>query len=209
MKVYKVEEKEFKKYGNILQGYDFSELITVLTTLPQPQDTFVYKASEEKLESLAVFKELQNRAFGGMAMQLGYCNGRNNTLNCLEYHKNSELCIVAHDTYFLLGMQSQIEDGFFDTKNCKLFFAPAGTGIELYATTLHYCPCHANAEKGFFVANGLLRGTNGAAVQSEIKSTEDRWLFGVNKWLLAHSDAPEAKQGAAVGLRGKNIVLPV
>ena len=30
-------------------------------------------------------------------------------------------------------------------------------------------------------------------------------LFAANKWLLAHPDAPEAKNGAYVGLTGENI----
>lgn len=207
MERYSVFSQEFKKYGRILEGYDFSELITVLKTTPQPTDGFVYKASEEKLEKLPVFTELKNRAFGGMDTQLGYCNGRNSVLNCLEYHKNSELCIVAFDTYFILGLQSEMEDGVFDTSLCKCFFAPAGTGIELFATTLHYCPCHVKAADGFFVANGLLKGTNDEKIDIEVKSKEDKYLCGKNKWLLAHEQSPEHKNGAAVGLVGENLFI--
>ena len=34
---------------------------------------------------------------------------------------------------------------------------------------------------------------------------EDRLLYARNKWLLAHEDAPEAKNGAYIGITGKNI----
>ena len=39
---------------------------------------------------------------------------------------------------------------------------------------------------------------------SEMGET-DAYGWGCNKWLLAHPDAPEAAQGAYVGLVGENI----
>ena len=36
-------------------------------------------------------------------------------------------------------------------------------------------------------------------------SEEDRRLRARNKWLLAHADSSEAKDGAYVGLKGENI----
>ncbi|MEE8816946.1 MAG: DUF4867 family protein, partial [Lachnospiraceae bacterium] len=39
------------------------------------------------------------------------------------------------------------------------------------------------------------------------KSPEDMLLFAVNKWLIAHIDAPEAKNGAFIGILGENIDL--
>ena len=204
MKRYSIFSEEFCEYGQVLEGYDFGELVDVLKKLPQPEEGFVYKASEEKLEKLKVYEELKNRAFGGMDMQLGYCNGRNTKLNCLEYHKNSELCIMACDTILFLGLESQIRNGRFHLSLCKAFYVPKGYGVELYATTLHYCPCHVSKEEGFLVANGLLRGTNDAIPDIKILSQEDRFLAGKNKWLLAHEDAPEVKDGAVVALYGKN-----
>ena len=37
---------------------------------------------------------------------------------------------------------------------------------------------------------------------------EDGWMTARNKWLRAHPDSEEAKQGAHVGLAGDNIELP-
>ncbi len=38
-------------------------------------------------------------------------------------------------------------------------------------------------------------------------STEDKLCLGTNKWLIAHKDAPEAENGAFVGLIGENITI--
>ena len=37
------------------------------------------------------------------------------------------------------------------------------------------------------------------------KCAEDTWMTARNKWLLAHPDTNEAKNGAHIGLRGENI----
>lgn len=206
MKHYTVYEEEFQKYGRVLEGYDFTELIRALQEeTPMPEEGFVYLGACEALEKLEVFAQLQDRAFGGMEMQLGYCNGHNDILNCLEYHSCSELCIMAEDTVLLLGQRSDIDPVKFsyDTAKTEAFLVPAGVGIELFATTLHYAPCHVTA-KGYRVANGLLRGTNGPCPAVE-KAGADQLLAGRNKWLLAHPDAPEAREGAFVGLTGENI----
>ena len=41
----------------------------------------------------------------------------------------------------------------------------------------------------------------------EVKNTEDKMLWARNKWLLAHPDSAEAKQGAYIGLKGENITV--
>ena len=51
----------------------------------------------------------------------------------------------------------------------------------------------------------LPKGTNTPKEDIIEIDDEDRLLFARNKWLLAHEDAPEAAQGAYIGLTGKNI----
>ena len=57
-----------------------------------------------------------------------------------------------------------ITDGKLDTAKVKAFRAPAGTLVEVYATTLHYAPCHVDPAKGFRVdvykrqESGIRRG---------------------------------------------------
>lgn len=154
-----------------------------------------------ELESCAVFADLQNRAYGGMPIQIGMCWGCNSKLNCLEYHKGSELNLGTHDLLLLLAKQEEIVDGQLDTVKVKVFRVPAGVLIECYATTLHYAPCHVDGQAGFRMAVVLPKGTN----CPKPAGVENKLLFGCNKWLIAHPDSDEAKQGTHIGLSGKNI----
>ena len=140
-----------------------------------------------------------------MPIQVGCCNGNNTKLNCLEYHRDSELNIGADDFILLLALESDIVDGKLDTAKVKAFKAEKGQVIEVYATSLHYAPCNAAADAGFRVVIVLPKGTNLDKPQIECKNLEDTWLFAANKWLLAHPDASEAQNGAYVGLTGENI----
>ena len=51
----------------------------------------------------------------------------------------------------------------------------------------------------------LPRGTNLERPVMENKTAEDALLTACNKWLLAHPDSSEAKNGAKIGLSGENI----
>ena len=77
--------------------------------------------------------------------------------------------------------------------------------MEVFATTLHYAPCHADPAKGFRVLVALPWLTNTDRPVMENKTAEDEILTARNKWLLPHPDSSEAKGGAKVGLRGENI----
>ena len=81
--------------------------------------------------------------------------------------------------------------------------------MECYATTLHYAPCHVDADKGFRVMVALPMDTNTEKPEIKIMTREDKLLWARNKWLLAHPDTSEAAAGAYVGLTGKNINLAV
>ena len=117
------------------------------------------------------------------------------------------LGIVRSDSDFilLLAKESEIEGGMLDTAKVKAFRVPAGVLVEVYATTLHYAPCHADASKGFKVMVALPKGTNVGKPEMGGKSAEDKYLTATNKWLLAHPESAEAKSGAAIGLKGENI----
>lgn len=205
MKIYSVLDKEFAPYGKVLGGYDTSALLKALdgeTPLPDGVD---YIASVAALENNAIFGELQNNAYGGMPIQIGYCNGHNTKLNCLEYHRDSELNIGLYDFVLLVAKEDDIVDGVLDTSKVMAFKASAGQVVEVYATTLHYAPCSAAKGSGFKVAIVLPKGTNGVMPMITPVNEEDKWLRACNKWLLAHKDAAEASDGAYVGLVGENI----
>ena len=101
--------------------------------------------------------------------------------------------------------RAQIENGKLNTAKVKAFRAPAGTLVEVYATTLHYAPCHVDADKGFRVLVALPKGTNTAKPDMQNNGGDDPLLWACNKWLLAHAESTEAKAGAYIGLTGENI----
>ena len=205
MEIKSVFDAEFKPYGKVLEGYDTEGLMAAMSSIPLPESSTAYRPSIPELEAVPVFREFSERAYGGMPVQLGMCWGRNTKLNCLEYHRDSEFNVGTDDFILLLAKQNEIENGTLDTAKVKAFRVPAGVLVEVYATTLHYAPCHTDPAKGFRVAVVLPRGTNGPRPETEPQNDEDRLLWACNKWLLAHPDSAEAAQGASVGLMGTNI----
>ena len=204
MKIYSVFDPEFRPYGKVLEDYDTLELTAAMQKIPMPGAGVSYEASIPALEGLPVFRELSDRGFGGMPIQLGMCWGYNTRLNCLEYHRDSEINVGEQDFILLLAKEDEIEDGQLDTAKVKAFRVPAGTAVEVYGTTLHYAPCQTE-KTGFRVAVVLPKDTNTEKPVFEPQSEEDTWMTARNKWLLAHPDSSEAKTGAHIGLTGKNI----
>ena len=204
MKIQKVTDPAFRKYGQVLEGYDFTGLIKEMKHTPVPEDV-IYVPSVEELEALDIMKALQNKGSGGLPVQIGYCNGHNKKLNAVEYHRNSEINVAVTDLVLLIGHQQDIEpDHTYDTSKIEAFLVPAGTGIEVYATTLHYAPCHVN-EGGFQCVVVLPKGTNTDLTFQTEKTGEDSLMTAKNKWLIAHEDAKIA--GAFNGLKGENITI--
>ena len=204
MKIQNVTDASFRKYGKVLDGYDFAPLLKEMKHTPVPEGV-VYVPSVEELEALEVEKALRNKGFGGLPIQIGYCNGHNKKLNAVEYHRNSEINVAVTDLVLLLGCQQDVEADFtYDTANIEAFLVPAGTGIEVYATTLHYAPCHVN-ESGFQCVVVLPAGTNTELTFETGKTGEDSLMTAKNKWLIAHEEA--AIENAFNGLKGENIAI--
>lgn len=206
MKFYSVFDPEFKPYGQVVKGLDetVSEILTALATTPCT-DHVEYVPYDDCLQELPAMVEVSEHCFGGMPVQMGWCNGHNTTLNCLEYHRDSEFNLGTEDFILLLARQEEIEDGILDTAKVKAFKVPAGVMVEVYATTLHYAPCHADPDKGFRVLVALPWLTNTDRPNITNKTPEDEIMTARNKWLLAHPESSEAKGGAKVGLKGENI----
>lgn len=204
MKICQVTDPEFKIYGKTLEGYDVQPFLSALKSTPLPDGT-AYVPEEQALQSLPEAAALGCALFGGLPTQFGWCNGHNTKLNCLEFHRNSEFLLGTEDFILLLAKQDEIANGTLDTAKVKAFRAPAGVLIELFATTLHYAPCSADTKKGFRVMIALPSGTNMAMPSTKRITTEDKMLRASNKWLLAHPDSDEARDGAWIGLSGSNI----
>lgn len=201
-----VTDKEFKKYGQVLKNYDCSEIIEKMKGTPLPSDV-IYEPSIKELEDLKIAEELRKREYGELPIQIGYCNGNNYILNAVEYHRSSEINIAVTDLILLIGSQQDIEDDYsYDTSKIEAFLVPAGTAIEVYATTLHYAPCNAS-DDGFRCVVVLPKDTNLPLENKVEKVGEDALLFAKNKWLIGHEDTDLGEQGAFIGLVGKNISI--
>lgn len=205
MKIYNVADPQFRKYGQVLTGYDFTEIVEKMQETPLP-DGVVYEPSVKELEDLPIFEQLKSQGFGEIPIQIGYCNGHNNKLNAVEYHRTSEINIGATDMIVLLGLQQDIkEDYTYDTSLIEAFLIPKGVGVEFFATTLHYAPCSAD-EGGFRGVVVLPKGTNYPLSDEHKAGNEDALLAATNKWLIGHAEGG-LDEGAFIGLVGENITL--
>ncbi len=218
MKIYSVTDPEFRAYGRIVDNVDFSELVQALKTTPIPEGV-AYEPSVEVLEATSALEALSAVVYGEMPVQIGYCNGHNSKLNALEYHRDSEINVAATDAVLMLGLKSEVEGDFtYDTAKVKAFLVPAGTAVEVYATTLHYAPCGVDGQ-GFQVAIVLPRGTNYPLAKAHAKTAggqaaklangaadEDSLLTAVNKWLIGHAEGG-LDEGSFLGLKGENLDL--
>lgn len=201
MKIQKLTDASFGKYGKVITEFSFEKILKEMEHTPLPKDV-VYVPSVEAMEILPEAVDVCRKGFGGLPIQIGYCNGDNHKLNALEYHRSSEIDIAATDLILLLGCQQDIEaDDTYDTSKVEAFFVPAGTAVELYATTLHYAPCSAQ-EGGFRCVIVLPKGTNEDLTFEPAKEGESRLLTAGNKWLIAHEEA--GIEGAFCGLQGAN-----
>lgn len=202
MKIYNVTDKEFLPYGRVL-NLDTDEIISAAEKFPMPQEGSIYVPSEKSFEELDIAKIIQNECFGEIPAQVGYCYGHSNKLNALEWHKCSEINIAVTDLVLFLGMVQDIEDGKYNSEKIKAFKLKKGEAIEVYATTLHFCPIETD-ENGFGCVVGLLEGTN-VPLDGE---PDDKLLFRKNKWLIAHEDNAELiAKGVVPGIYGPNYSL--
>lgn len=206
MKIQSVFDDAFRTYGRVVDGYDYKLLLERLEdTTPKPADSVIYVPSDAGLEDTPAYAQLRDNCYGGMPIQIGYCNGTNTKLNCFEYHRDSEIDIAADDAILLVARQQDIINGRIDSSKTEAFLCPKGTAVELYATTLHYAPCSARKGEGFRVVIVLPKGTNEDAPEIKVTNDNDKYLWARNKWLIAHPDSAEAADGAQAGITGENV----
>ncbi len=203
MKIYSVHDSEFKQFGRVID-VDVAELIETARNVEMPQSGSKYVPSLEAFEKLPVKKYFQDEIFGQMPMQLGFCWGYNDTMNALEWHACSEINVATEDQILLLGDIRDMEKDEYDSANVKAFKLAKGEAIEIYATTLHFCPIHCDARVGFGSVVGLIKGTNTPLDEKP----ETNLLFAKNKWLIAHKDNEALKaRGVSATIYGENYKL--
>ena len=200
MTIYSIHEKEFSCYGKVVENPFNDVFERAQEELAIPETGAMYKASVETFETKETIAYYRSY-FGDMDVQIGYCWGRNNTLNALEWHKSSEINIALEDMILLLGDVRDIENGFYNSQNLKAFCVKKGEAVEMYSTTLHFCPCAAG-DKVFKCIVILPRGTNTPLDNV----SEDKKLIAKNKWLICHSEAKKhVDMGRVIGVVGENI----
>ena len=117
MHIYSVNDPEFKSYGRVWDDVPSgltAPLVEALSATPIPEGS-KYVASAPELEGVMDADKLGFLMFGGRPFQLGWCNGHNTRLNCLEYHRASEFNLGARDFILLVAHRWEIEGGKLDT----------------------------------------------------------------------------------------------
>ena len=211
VKILPVSDPAFASYGRIVNGFDMSSLAAYMESNTKiPEQGNIYIASDPQMESDPLKEEVENVCYGGMPVQIGYCNGRNTTYNGFEYHKGSELNYAVNDFMLVLAHTWQIQNNEIHTSEAQVFYVPKGTLIEMYQTTLHLSPCRV-CDEGFRDIVILPKGTNTPLSRAEklcrdeSGDPEAALLLQRNKWVLAHPERkPLIDQGAHPGLIGEN-----
>ena len=209
-----VYDPAFESFGRIVEGHDVSCLVRYMEEHTDiPANGNVYVASVAEMEEFPVKKEIEAVFYGGLPVQICYCNGRNTTYNGFEYHKGSEINIAVSDFMLVLAHTWQIRNNTIRREDAQVFYVPRGTVIEMFQTTLHLSPCRV-CDEGFRDVVILPKGNNTPLSEEEKhlrdQSTdpEAQLLLQKNKWVLAHpAREPLIRQGAHPGLIGENIEL--
>lgn len=203
MEIKNVTDPSFRKYGRVVEGIDFTDLVEAIKKETPLPEGVAYEPSIAVLEATEAARDLKRRTYGELPIQVGYCNGHNYKLNAVEYHRSSEINVAATDAVLIVGMQQDITDDFtYDTAKMEAFLVKAGTAVEIYGTTLHYAPCSAD-DGGFKVGIVLPAGTN-YPLEEKHEGWEDSLITAQNKWLIGHAEGG-LDAGAHIGLEGKNL----
>lgn len=201
---YSVSDPAFRRYGRVID-FDAKALIeTCEKAALMPESGSRYVPDMPALEALPDFARVKSALRGEGNCEVGCCWGYNSKLNCLEYHRASEHNIAVSDLVLLLGCRQDMEGNDLPAGKVTAFFVPKGTTIEVYATTLHFCPCQVS-DAGFRCIVVLPRGTNHPLEQPRPESGEGRLLWAQDKWLIAHPEnTGVVERGAYPGLHGEN-----
>ncbi len=200
MKILSVTDPSFKEYGTVL-NIDSSEIVAYLKDKAKmPEENNIYVRDDPSMHSLKGIEEIKENVYGLGDIEVGYCNGYNSLLNCMEYHACPEVDIAANDLVLLLARKEDIIEGKLDSKDVKAFLLKEGEAVILAPYTLHFSPCKLS-KNGFRCAIILSDKTN----MDLESSPKDKTLWKVNKWLLAHKDSKQAALGAYIGIVGENL----
>ena len=213
--IHDIHGERYRSYGRIIENLDVKAITEYMeNNTPIPEEGNIYVPSVEELEQFELHKKISDVFYGGMPVQFGYCNGRNNTYNGFEYHKGSEYNIAVTDFMLVLGHSWEIADDLtYSIDQADVFFVEKGTVFEMFETTLHLSPLRVSDE-GFRDVIILPKGTNTPLTDEEKAERDEefrngnkeaRLLLLRNKWVISHPERePLMKQGAFPGVIGEN-----
>ncbi len=203
IKIYKTSDNEFVPYGKVITDIDANAFIEAAKGVEFPLEGSVYVPELEDFAKLDAAKETEIKYYGELPIQAGYCYGHSNQLNAVEWHKSSEVNVAITPLVLFLGQVQDIVDNKIDSSKIKAFYVEKGEVIEVYATTLHFCPCEVE-KSGFGAVVILPVGTN-VPLEGEY---EDKIMFRKNKWILAHVDNKGLlDRGVVAGVTGENYII--
>lgn len=200
LKIYRTSDPEFVPFGYVINDIDADAFIEASKKADEVKEGSLYVAEADYFKDLDAAKDVEIKYFGELPAQAGYCYGYSNKLNAVEWHKSSEINVATTDLILFLGSVQDIVDRKIDSSKIKAFYVEKGEVIEVYATTLHFCPCQVS-EEGFGAVVVLPKGTN-VPLEGEY---EDKLMFRKNKWILSHVDNEGLiARGVIPGVTGEN-----
>ncbi len=202
-------DPSFRRFGRVIKEIPLGGMREAALQIPMPENGGCeYLASVPEIEDTEGFRAYTRIYAGGQNIQGGICWGYNTKMNGVEYHRSSEVNIALDDVVMMLGDRRDIgDDNTFDSSKMEFYFVPAGTAVELYATTLHLAPCQIN-EDGFRVLVFLPKGTNSPLSKKQMEEVkaadgEYRLLFAVDKWSIVYPGDKDVAAGAFPGVKGE------
>ena len=199
LEIYSVQDAEFKKYGKLL-NINADEIVDACLGLKFPEDGSEYIPGVEKLETLKSSDLLRTITLGGCPVQIGITHGYNTLMNGLEFHKCAEINVAATPLCLILGLQYDMDGNEYDSSKVKVFYLEKGDAVELYSSTLHFCPCQVS-DNGFSCVAALPKDTNTLLDEP----SDDKLLFKKNKWIICHDKNQNLiERGVYPGIHGVN-----
>ena len=201
--IYSVHDEAFKAYGRVIDADTAVFSKTAEAAVAFPAEGSQYMASLPQLEALPETAALNEAYCGQLDEQWGLCLGHSNQLNALEWHTCNEFNIAVRELVLLLAKRSDMdENNRLDANKIKAFYLAQGEMVEVFADTLHFCPCEVT-KNGFSCIVGLQRGTN-----HPLEDRKQGLLWAKNKWLLAHeANTSLVQRGGYPGIYGENWVI--
>ena len=208
--IHTVDDKLFTRYARLVSSPVFRKIADHIdrTTIIPDRNTYVADIPElhtkEIDDALCAF-------YGGLVPQIGWCNGKNYSMNGSEYHKGPELTIAITDCLMWWMLPEDLVDfNHAASSRAEVFYIPKGCAFLLKPEILHLAPCKVDSA-GYKTVIILPMGTNRPLdpdLKAKIRANgdpESKLLHMSNKYMITHKDwEPLVSQGVHVGLLGDN-----